>query len=77
MDRDRRAWGAFGSFSLSGELPREKQLTHIEAQIAKLRTPIGSPGHDRSRRLCEPFDFDADNDVDLLDFAQMCLAIVP
>lgn len=53
MDRDRRAWGAFGSFSLNGELPREKQLAHIEAQIGKLRTSNASPGHDRSRRLAE------------------------
>ena len=53
MDRDGRAWGAFGSFSLSGELPREERLTRIETQIAKLRTPNGSPEQDRSRRLAE------------------------
>jgi len=36
MFPQRRAWGAFGAFSLSGELPRERTLAQIEAQIAQL-----------------------------------------
>ena len=36
MFPQRRAWGAFGAYSLSGELPREKALATIEAQIADL-----------------------------------------
>jgi len=37
MDPNRRGWGAFGAYSLSGELPRERDLALIEQRISHLR----------------------------------------
>jgi acetyl-CoA carboxylase carboxyl transferase subunit alpha len=37
MDPNRRGWGAFGAYALSGELPRERDLSLIEKRIAHLR----------------------------------------
>ncbi len=32
---ERRGWGAFGAYTLSGELPREQALAVLEARIAE------------------------------------------
>ncbi len=47
---ERRGWGAFGAFALSGELPREQALSEIESDIASLehRTDLS-----RARRTAE------------------------
>lgn len=37
MHPERRGWGAFGSFALSGEIPRESELAEIEARLAAVR----------------------------------------
>ncbi len=43
MHPDRRGWGAFGAYSLSGELPREQGLRRLESEIAEcLRRPATS-----------------------------------
>jgi len=36
MHPERRGWGAFGAFTLSGDLPRERELAAIEAKLATL-----------------------------------------
>lgn len=36
MHPERRGWGAFGAYTLSGELPRERELAAIEAQLLRL-----------------------------------------
>ncbi len=53
MDRNRRAWGAFGAFSLSGELPCEERLALLETQIARVRAAEKGAGRDQSTRLSE------------------------
>jgi acetyl-CoA carboxylase carboxyl transferase subunit alpha len=41
MHPERRGWGAFGAYTLSGELPRERELAQLEAELVELsRDPI-------------------------------------
>lgn len=48
---ERRGWGAFGAYSLSGDLPREQRLAILEAQIGAVEVqPDLSPG-DRAKEL--------------------------
>lgn len=48
---ERRGWGAFGAFSLSGELPWEAPLARIEAQIDELRSLSDTMTPERTRRI--------------------------
>jgi len=43
MNSEKRGWGAFGAFSLGGELPRERVLSRMEVRIAELESVRPSP----------------------------------
>jgi len=53
MDPEKRGWGAFGAFSLSGELPREKPLSLLDECIETLQNAPDLPPDDRLRRMTE------------------------
>ncbi len=46
---ERRGWGAFGAYALSGELPREHALALIEARIAELQARCERVGEGEPR----------------------------
>lgn len=48
---ERRGWGAFGAFSLSGDLPREQRLALIEAQIGAIEVQPDLPPGERAAEL--------------------------
>jgi len=47
---ERRGWGAFGSYTLSGELPREQALAILEARMGETES---RPGMDPAKRAAE------------------------
>ena len=51
MHPERRGWGAFGAYSLSGDLPREQRLALLEAQIGAVEVQPGLTPAERATEL--------------------------
>ena len=53
MDPEKRGWGAFGAFSLGGELPCESLLSQLDERIETLRESRGLSSADQLRGMAE------------------------
>ena len=53
MHPEKRGWGAFGAFSLGGELPCERPLSQLDERIEALREAHGLSPADQLRGMAE------------------------
>jgi acetyl-CoA carboxylase carboxyl transferase subunit alpha len=53
MDPDKRGWGAFGAFSLGGELPCERPLSQLDERMEALREARDLSPTDQRRGMAE------------------------